>query len=74
MFSKLFTQKSGTWSAVESAPFRNPDFCPKIQFFQWDHVFSSSKDHCIGGHGHGLCISIEPVPKSFFVYDLGHFS
>ena len=34
-FSQLFTQMAGTWSAVESAPVRNPDFGPKIHFFQW---------------------------------------
>ena len=44
MFSQLFTQKSGTWSGIESECFRNPDFWPKIHFFQWDPVFFS-KDH-----------------------------
>ena len=71
MFSKLFTQKSGTWSAVESAPFRNPDFWAKIHFFQWDPVFFQKT---IGAYGHGLLIGVGPVPKSFSVSDLGHFS
>ena len=71
MFSKLFTQKSGTWSAVESVCFRNPDFWPKIHFFQWDPVFFQKT---IGAYGHGLLIGVGPVPKSFSVSDLGHFS
>ena len=70
MFSKLFTQKSGTWSAVESVCFRNPDFWAKIHFFQWDPVFCQKT---IRAYGHGLPIGVGPVPKSFSVSDLGHF-
>ena len=39
LFSQLFMLMARTWSAVESGRFRNPDFCPKIHFFQWDPIF-----------------------------------
>ena len=44
---------------------------PKIHFFQWDPGFFQKT---IGAYGHGLLIGVGPVPKSFSVSDLGHFS
>ena len=60
-----------TWSTVESVCFRNPDFGPKIIFFNGTPFFFQKT---IGGHGHGLRIGVGPVTKSFFVSDLDHFS
>ena len=62
LFSQLFTLMAGTWSGVESVCFRNPDFWPKIHFFQWDPVFCQKT---IRAYGHGLPIGVGPVPKSF---------
>ena len=71
LFLQHFIQIAGTWSGEESGYFKIPYFWPKIQFFQFDTVFFQKT---IGGHGHGLRIGVGPVPKSFFVSEVGHFS
>ena len=71
MFSKLFTQKSGFGDRQKVSVSEIRIFGQKSIFFQWDPVFCQKT---IGAYGHGLPIGVGPVPKSFSVSDLGHFS
>ena len=68
LFSQLFMLMAGTWlGAVNVSKIRI--FDQKVNFFQWDPFFQKA----IGGHWHKLHIGVGPIPKSFFVSDLGNF-
>ena len=61
LFSQLFTLMAGTDIRI---------FAQKSFFSMGPRFFQKT----IGGHGLGLRKGVGPVPKSFFVSDLGHFS